>query len=166
MNEWPRRDNTTKPISEAQSPRLRELHAYWSAKRGDRAMPARADIDPLDIPSLLPYLILIDVIPPDDRLKVRLMGTWIVKMFGGDFTGCFLDELELGEAREEILLEYTDAVAVAQPICSDHWSRSLGDELFDLERAILPLSADGETVSMLLIIIDFTERPPRPRLQY
>ena len=163
MSDWGRVDNTVKPIAEARSPLIRQLYDYWHGKCCGRSMPARADIDPLDIPVLLPYLILVDVLPPDGRLKVRLMGTWIVNMFGHDYTGRFLDEVDLGEARDEILREYAEAAALARPVCSDHWYRSLGDQLYDIERLILPLSTDGTTVSMLLIILEFTERRPRPR---
>ena len=32
-----------------QHPKLQQLFDYWSAKRGGREMPSRADIDPLDL---------------------------------------------------------------------------------------------------------------------
>lgn len=162
MNYGDRPDNAMKPVAEARSRLLQRIYAYWLEKRGDRAMPARADLDPIDIPALLPNLVLIDVLPPDARLKVRLVGTWIVNLFGGDYTGRYLDEIDFGEAKDDIVREYGAAAAGAVPVCSDHRYRNLGGELFDIERLILPLSADGETVTMLLIVLDFTERVSRP----
>jgi hypothetical protein len=38
----------------------RDLYAYWFSKRGSRSMPARGDVNPVDIPLLLPYLILVE----------------------------------------------------------------------------------------------------------
>ncbi len=141
---------------------MHDVYEYWQAKRGDRPMPARADLDPIDIPAALPNLILIDVLPPSGRLRVRLAGTWIVKQFDRDYTGRYLDEIDFGEAQDEIVREYSAAAAGARPVCSDHWHRNLGGEIFDLERLILPLSEDGERVTMLLIVLDFTERSSRP----
>ena len=121
-------------------------------------MPARADLDPLDIPRLLPNIILLDVLPPENRLQVRLAGTLVVEMFGADYTGQFLDEIEFGEVRSMVLEAYNAAAAAARPLFSDHRFRKLGGHLFDIERVILPLSTDGEQVQMLLALLDFTPR--------
>ena len=162
MRDGDRLENTVKPVETARSTLIREIHRYWADKCDGRAMPARTDLDPLDIPKLLPNIILIDVVPPDDRLKVRLIGTWIVHMFDRDYTGEFLDELDFGEAGQEIVQEYSEAVHAAEPICSDHRSRTLAGKFYDIERVILPLSNDGVRVTMLLIALDFTERPAPP----
>lgn len=124
-------------------------------------MPGRSDLDPIDIPTLLPHVILLDVIPPNDRLKVRLVGTQVVQMFGADYTGLFLDEINFGEVREKVLRDYNGAVGVARPIFSDHTFRKLGGFLFDIERVILPLSEDGRSVTMLLAVLDFSKRGRR-----
>lgn len=162
MNNGDRLDNRVKPVADAQSPLLRAIHAYWLDKCGDRTMPARNDLDPVDIPALLPNLVLVDVLPPDGRLRARLVGTWIVNQFGRDDTGRFLDEVDFGEAQEEIVREYSAAAAGALAVCSDHRYRNLGGHIYDIERLILPLSEDGKTVTMLLIALDFTERVSTP----
>ena len=61
-----------------------DLYHYWLAKRGDRAMPARKDINPAEIPVLLPYLVIVD--KAEDRFRYRLVGTAVVEQFGHDFT--------------------------------------------------------------------------------
>src|SRR3546814_4653792 len=43
--------------------RLQRLAAYWDSCRAGRAMPARADIDPLDMGYLLGNLALVEVRP-------------------------------------------------------------------------------------------------------
>lgn len=151
-----------KLIAELRSPMLQEALAYWRSKCGDRAMPARADIDPLDIPRLLPNIILFDVLPPDRRLKVRLVGTFVVDMFGGDYTGQYLDEIDFGEVRDKVLRDYSNALALARPLISDHTFRKLGGVLFDIERLIVPLSEDGKRVTMLVAFLDFRERDDQP----
>ena len=39
-------------------PALRDLHRYWTARRGTRRWPARDDVDPLDLKPLLGRLAL------------------------------------------------------------------------------------------------------------
>lgn len=49
-------------------PRLRQLYEYWDKQRGDRAMPSRADLDPIDMRFAIGNVILIDVIDGDPRV--------------------------------------------------------------------------------------------------
>src|SRR3546814_21164581 len=69
------------------SPRIRRAWDYWTAKRGDRPMPSRRDIDPAEIPDLLPYLVLTAVLPAPPFLRYRLVGTRQVAIRGHDPTG-------------------------------------------------------------------------------
>ncbi|HUJ03619.1 MAG TPA: PAS domain-containing protein, partial [Rhizomicrobium sp.] len=45
------------------NPVLSFLKAYWDRKRGERAMPARADIKPAEIKEHLGSIVLVDVLP-------------------------------------------------------------------------------------------------------
>ena len=69
----------TAPITEAayidapRDPRIKALYDYWNALRRGRAMPSRADIDPIEIPALLPYIIMYDV-GASGGYTVRLVG--------------------------------------------------------------------------------------------
>ena len=59
-----------------------DLYAYWDAKRGARSMPARADLEPAEIPVLLPYLMIVG--KDGDQFRYRLVGTAVVKAVGYD----------------------------------------------------------------------------------
>lgn len=137
------------------SARLRQLYDYWNRRRAGRAMPARADIDPVDIPRLLPNLLLLEVEPGSGRLKVRVAGTAVVDMYGGDYTGRYLDEIEFGDRRPAVLHDYLACLRSRQPYISEHsfWTRR--GVTVRMERVILPLSEDGETVSHLLAGLEF-----------
>src|SRR5947207_13056937 len=54
--------------------RLQRLYAYWRHKAADRSLPSRADLDPVEIPKLLPHIMLIDVLP-SGGYHYRLIGT-------------------------------------------------------------------------------------------
>jgi hypothetical protein len=47
--------------------------------------PARSDLDPADIPALLPYMMLVEKV--DDHFRWRLVGTAAVREIGRDLTG-------------------------------------------------------------------------------
>jgi len=76
-------------------PEQKQLFDYWRAKCAGREMPARRDIRPADLPRLLPYLSLIDVLPESERLRVRLAGTQLREVFGRDITGSYVEDVDM-----------------------------------------------------------------------
>ncbi len=147
-------------MPELESAGLRRLLAYWESKRQGRAMPARADIDPLDFHELLPNIILLDV--EGERFRVRVVGTGVVARFGDDYTGRYLDELDFGDQRDAILAHYGECRRTAAPHVSRTLFTSVRGVSTRMERLILPLSVDGATVDMMLACLEFAEvgRPP------
>jgi len=137
------------------SPRLQQLYAYWQDRCAGRPMPSRADIDPLDIPRHLPFLILFDVVPGSERLRARLVGTHVADMYGADYTGQYLDEIAFGDRRAAILHDYLACLGSRAPYVSEHSFWTARGITFRVERVILPLSDDGETVGMLLAGLEF-----------
>jgi hypothetical protein len=65
----------------------RELFDYWLHAAGERTMPARSDLDPLQVPRLLPYIGLIDFRNGLDRGLFRLAGTRLRDIYGQELTG-------------------------------------------------------------------------------
>ena len=79
----PEASEVASPITE---PRLRQVYDYWRCKATGRAMPRRADIDPTEIPKLLPDVMLVDVLP-QGRYRYRLIGTENSVAHGMNATG-------------------------------------------------------------------------------
>jgi hypothetical protein len=75
------------------NPRFRHLLAYWQAKRGDRALPLRRDIDPLELREHLGSLNIIECLPGLADFRYRLIGTNIAAAYGRDSTGKTVREL-------------------------------------------------------------------------
>jgi hypothetical protein len=73
-------------------PILGELLARWARKRGGWTLPARRDVDPTELPKLLPHMRLIDVDEGGARFRCRLRGTEPATAVGHDDTG-FADPL-------------------------------------------------------------------------
>ena len=141
-------------------PLLAEARAYWDGKRAGRAMPARRDIDPAEIPRLLPYVMLIDVLADPPDFRYRLIGTQARSLLRRDYTGQLFSELP-GKGPDSVLWQgCAEAVAARAPV-----SRSppyVGPErwLRDCGNILLPLSEDGARVDMILKIVSFTRGRP------
>ena len=135
---------------------------YWCAKRGGRAMPARRDIDPLELRRLLPNIYLIDVVKPS-LYRYRLIGTTISNRLRGDATGSFADEAIFGEHAHLIVEMYDHLVESRGPIINR--ARSFWTEVdwLNYTSVLMPLSADGENVTMMLGAMDFWLTPRQLR---
>ncbi len=129
--------------------RLREIHAYWASRIVDGRLPARRDIEPGDIPRLLPGLFLVDLIAgPPRRFQYRLVGTQIARI-EGELTGKYLDEIMRADTAAEVVRHYEDACRRQIYVCD----RSLewpDRDTVDYSVLLLPLAEDGRTVDRLL----------------
>src|SRR5262249_3984492 len=76
------------------TPQLQSVYATWSAKCGDRVMPARADMTLRDLKTALPNIAFLDVVREGEhvRFKVRLAGGAYDNFLGTTPTGRFIDE--------------------------------------------------------------------------
>jgi hypothetical protein len=134
-----------------QSPLLDDLHRYWLKKRGERAMPQRADIDPVD-PEIRPHLgfiVLTDVVQPG-RFRYRLVGSMLTRLVGRDATGRYLDELYSPADYEYMIVAYRWVVEHRAPLRIAGNLRHANRSWIDMESIDLPLSSDGQTVNMIM----------------
>jgi hypothetical protein len=135
---------------EPQHDELRRLHAYWLGKKDMCSAPSRADIDPLEIAPLLPYITLVDVERRPLRFRYRLVGTDIVRHVGDDFTGRYLDTFARISHRDVMAAEFARVVDSVEPAASIwEYTRHDGRHV-RYERLVLPLMSDGAIVDMLL----------------
>lgn len=139
---------------------------YWCAKRKGRQMPARHDIDPLELRRLLPNIFLIDVVQPS-LYRYRLVGTTISERLRADSTGRFADRSLFGENAPLIVEMYDYAVNNHSPVINRGRGFWTEVDWLSYTSAVLPLSADGENVTMMLGVMDFWLTPrllPAPRI--
>ena len=148
------------------SPLARAAFEYWNGRRGARPMPARRDIDPLDMRAWLPQAMLFDVLDGGRDFFCRVAGTDIRERIGVEMTGRLLSELN-GEPAvvQGILEEYREVVRLRRPTSARHdfVNRVTGRPKI-YERLTMPLSADGATVDMLLgLRCDLVDQQATPR---
>ncbi|WP_119300524.1 PAS domain-containing protein [Dongia deserti] len=133
-------------------PLLRQIFAYWQAKAAKRgALPARADIDPVDLANILPAISLIEVrrdaANRAGRLRYRVVGSLHVEIMGRDATGELID---LSAADDGAAAA---AVATGRPVHAQRTFNPANGVALMFETLICPLAADGVTVDMLLCAV-------------
>ena len=131
-------------------PVLSALWRYWDEKRMTRVMPRRRDLDPpLEIPKLLPHLLLVE--RAEGRFRWRLAGTAVVDAYGQELTGRFIDEVISAARREAANRHYATVFETARPIFvrNRYTSRNATD--FVVSRILLPLSVEDEHGVHLLL---------------
>jgi hypothetical protein len=130
--------------------RLARLYAYWCSKRPSAgAWPSREAIDPLDIPQLLPYLMLVEIHGPD-RFFFRLVGTNVAR--GIDPTGTYLaDGAPGGPYRDHILAVFGEMPRRGQPVYTISLYDDPEHDQRRTHRLFLPLEPKGGDPPLMLI---------------
>lgn len=150
--------------AEVTDPGLRAFYDYWRSRAPAGRLPGRQHIDPLDMPALLPSLVLLDVVAPEVdrvggaaaggdatlRFRVRLAGGTLVELVGSNPTGHFIDAFVPANRRAALNQAYT---SVVRGRAAHYWESQLwteGREFVRVQRLALPLARDGETVDMVI----------------
>ena len=137
-------------VAAIKSQRLRLLLDHYLAARGDKRMPSRQDIDPVQLGPVLPIIWVSVYEPQSNTFRYRLAGENVNEIFGlsvaGHLLSDFLDADRFKVTNETFLriLSEQAALLARGPIyrCTDRIAMG--------ERLALPLSSDGETADGLI----------------
>jgi len=136
-------------------PRFRRLANYLAAKAPPGKLPGRQHIDPIELGDLLPFLMLVDVVPQptgEPRYRIRLVGTEAVAIQGADGTGKFVEEILTKNEAAEIIRGYGDILRSRQPQYRKGVVATEGRDHVPYRRIAFPLARDGEHVDMLIFV--------------
>lgn len=134
-------------------PRFRDAFAYWDSKRGIRSMPSRRDIDPVEIPRLLPYVMLVDVLRDPLDFRYRLIGTEVRDILRGDYTGKRYTEVPGKGPGSTVWSNYETVVMRKAPVLCTPPYVGPDRQLRRCDSLLMPLSDDGAAVNMVLNVI-------------
>ena len=130
-------------------PSIRELFDYWNERRGKRAMPERADIEPSAIRGVLADTFILSFEPGFGH-PFRIAGTRVCALFGRELKGeAFLDLFSRAlrsEVRDLIAIIAHESIGV---VASASELRMTGRGP-SLELLLLPLGCDGRANARLL----------------
>jgi|SRR4051794_11536253 hypothetical protein len=143
-------------LSQDAPPIVFEALNYWESKLNGRRMPARRDFEPVfEIPHLLPWVILVDVLREPLDFRYRVIGTGIAVRAHRDHTGCRFSELSrIGPGsvvwEDRLAVVETRAPKMTTPVYIGR------DKLVRSVSGIhLPVSDDGETVNMIFTFVSY-----------
>ncbi|WP_407528245.1 PAS domain-containing protein [Methylobacterium oryzisoli] len=126
------------------------LHAYWNGLRGARAAPERGEIEPGEIRHILADSLILEVEPMQRSAVIRLAGTRLCALFGGELRGRSFGTL-WGENPAadpwrliEVVVQETVGVVVGLVGVTQE-----GEEV-DLELLLLPLRHRGKTQARVI----------------
>jgi hypothetical protein len=136
-------------------PELARLFRYWDRRRGERAMPAYADIDVAELAELQANLFSVDIVAGDvtaggaePRFRYREVGSALTAIMEQDLVGKFVDEMPL-LFRKFALPAYREILRARRPTYKET-NRFEGWMVIRYRRLMLPLSSDGETIDTIL----------------
>lgn len=141
------------------SPVLRKGLAHWRKLAGGRPMPARRDLDPLDIPQLLPHIMLKDIRRRPLDFRYRLVGSTVRQHSTADYTGRWMSSIP-HQGQASIVWRVCAWVAEkGRPLLLRPPYAGPQNHFMWVEAAVLPLAgSDGKTAEKLLVFLDFLRK--------
>ena len=146
-------DQTTQEyvdVAALTNPALRRLHAEWSARCRDSAVPARADFDPAEMKYILGNLSLVEVRRHPLRFYYRVHASNIAARVGFDMTRKFLHQNPDLRCRALILDHYLRTLDERQPTAARREHQFTDRTVLDCEALALPLASDRRNIDMLM----------------
>jgi hypothetical protein len=137
-------------------PEISRALAYWREKKGDRELPGRADIDPVDFAAYLPRVMMVEVAHDPLEFRYRLAGTGVFRMHGEELTHKLARDLRPPEFGKLIHAHYCGAVRRRAPVLHEITLDADGVKA-SYVRIILPLAGDGTTIDRLLTVESYQD---------
>jgi hypothetical protein len=127
-----------------------ELFAYWAQLRSAGGLPRRCDLDPARIKRLLPTVSLTQVVGEPREYRLRLAGTGLYGVYGGEITGKRLTDVYSSAAAEYWRTELDRVVEERRPRAGHHSMAWRGAAHMTLLWLRLPLASNGRDVDVIL----------------
>ena len=140
------------------SPPLREFKRYWDEKRGLRRMPARADIEPIELREHLGWIYLIDVFADLSDFRYRLLGSRITEIYGRDSTGRTVREVyekDHPDYCRDVLTLYRVVAGEGVPARGQGSLRIVQKPFRGYDALYLPLGRGDRQAEMILAKLQF-----------
>lgn len=143
---------------DALTPALAGAYAYWESRQANDIGPAWNDIDLFDLPSaVLPTTMIVDVKPNMGDNVFRFWGSELTTIHGRDMTGRCPYDIRPVEFGRRLLEGHTRVVAERRPHIVAYDIFSLEDYIHSHIVLRMPLSADGKTVSHIIVCADYSD---------
>jgi hypothetical protein len=130
--------------------KIRKIYDYWLKKRSGGALPARRDIDPVDVYDCLSMLMILDVVDDGRDFRIRLAGSEVEDAHDRPLKGVMVSDMGQGPEMTALLDRFRFVVTSREPDFRSSTLALVGRAFIEFDRVALPLAEDGKTVSHLL----------------
>lgn len=127
----------------------RTIFSYWDQLRGERAAPERGEIEPGAIRHALADTFILEV-GPGYGASIRLAGTRLCALFGGELRGRPFDDLWAPVARAEIDRCIEAVIDDTAGVVAGVSGQAEGERTLELEMILLPLRHRGKPHTRIL----------------
>ncbi|MBI2254881.1 MAG: hypothetical protein HYU58_09705 [Proteobacteria bacterium] len=133
---------------------------YWLGKQraldDPDMLPSRRDLDPIiDVPRLVPHLMLMDVQADPLDFRYRLVGSALRRHMAEDWTGRFLSDIPFQRAGSTVWDNNVRVIDARRPLLARPPYIGPHKDFLFVESVILPLAGDRQTIDMLMFAVDF-----------
>lgn len=132
---------------------------YWAGKRRGRLMPSKDDIVFDEIPDLLPFVLMIEVMHDPFDLRYRYVGKNILTIIVRDYTGTRLSELPGQGPGSTVWGCYAETVQRRHPCFTSIPYVGSNKYVQNMQDLQMPLSSDGQNVDMVFTFAAFIMKP-------
>lgn len=137
--------------------------AYWMSRKGSGEMPSRTDIDPMDIPRLLPNVVMVDILSDPLDYMERVVGQTILANSSRNFTKIPWREIP-GRGPDSSIWQTMDRVRSKRKIDISRIPYvGPNKDFLRIEVLSCPLSDDEGTVIKILCFVEFLLKNPNAK---
>ncbi|HYG87545.1 MAG TPA: PAS domain-containing protein [Azospirillum sp.] len=129
---------------------LAALQALWDERRGERPMPERRDFLAEEFRPWFGHICIVRVEEPAARFRVTLAGLEVVRYYGRDLTGRYLDDEMPVEGFGWVVESYRTCARTGTPQYVTLPTASFNGTTRALNRVMLPCGRDG-TVNTIIV---------------
>lgn len=139
------------------SPLVKRVCEYWKNKCSGKQLPKSQDFNLNDIPDCKPYIYFLEYHQRPIRVLFKFQGKKAIEIEGKDINGMWCADIDAWDSVDK-LIEYNKALKVirrGKPWCGAEAAYWIEGDLY-FEFANLPMSDDGETITGMLTLCDYS----------
>jgi hypothetical protein len=149
-------DRAPKTAGDVMEQLLKDALSYWESKRAGRKMPARRDFDSVfEVPRLLPWIALVDVLHDPLDFMFRLIGSGIVDRSRGNRTGKLFSQMPRFGPGNYLWMHRVAVVETGAPVLSEPPYVGQAPDVRGVTDIHLPLSNDDSVVNMIFTVVAY-----------
>ncbi|WP_448187943.1 PAS domain-containing protein [Azospirillum sp. sgz301742] len=130
--------------------RLAALRALWEEKRSGRALPERRDFLTEEFRPWFGHICMVRVEEPAARFRVTLAGLEVVRYYGRDLTGHYLDDEMAVAGFGWVVESYRACARSAEPRYATVPALSFNGTAMPLARLMLPCGRAGAVDTIIV----------------